>query len=128
MKKNFSLTLVAQLFVLLLAACTSTAHYEHQLDYWIGKTDTQLVSAWGIPDKQYQLNETTKLVSYVAHDTVSYPGTSFSTCFGAGMGNALFNDCGAFPPSTQSLNCETIFTLVKGRVTRWGHKGNYCRS
>lgn len=124
---------IISIFVVLsvgfLASCTTEKNYEAGLDQWIGKSEKELVTTWGIPDKQYQLDANTRMLSFVSHNTVYYPGT-VSTCFGVAGRNTLFNNCagGGFPPSRQSYSCETIFTLHNGHVARWGHKGNNCRA
>lgn len=111
-----------------LSACANTQNYEAMLDVWIGKSEKELVMGWGIPDKQYQLDKNTRLISYTAYNTAYYPGT-LSTCFGTGSRNAVFSGCsGSIPPTVETYFCETIFTLVNGRVSRWGHRGNNCRS
>lgn len=111
-----------------LVSCTNTKNYEANLDTWIGKSEKELVTAWGIPDKQYQLDQNTKMISYISRDTAVYPGSP-STCFGTVSGNTVVSNCGgSFPPTIQSYYCETIFTLDNGRISRWGHKGNNCRS
>jgi hypothetical protein len=113
--------------LLLLAACTSAQSYEAGLDQWIGKSERELLMNWGVPDKQYQMDGNTKMISYVKRNTVVYPGT-LSTCMGS-YGNPLgFGGCGGTPPTASTYFCETTFIITKGRVTRWGHEGNNCRS
>jgi hypothetical protein len=109
-----------------LAGCTTTERYEASLDPWLGKTERELVMGWGVPDKQYQLDEHTKMISYIAYDAVDYPG-SMTSCFGMGGSRLLLNNCVGDYPTRQTFYCETIFTVVNGRVNRWGHKGNNCR-
>ncbi len=110
-----------------LTSCATTANYDAQLDYWIGKSERQLVMRWGIPDKQFRLDADTVMISYVKSDIVSYPGT-FSGCVGRYAGPAGFAGCSGIPPSIASYYCETTFIIVKRRVARWGHKGNDCRA
>ncbi len=119
--------------VLLLGACTTTKDYEAQLDRWIGAPERDLIMAYGPPDKQYQLDHSTKMLSYVKSDTAVY-NSGFSTCLGSGFGNGFgnnfgggFGGCYGPPAQAHTLSCETIFTLHNGTVTRWGHKGNDCR-
>ena len=114
-------------FSALLASCTSTKNYESMLNTWIGKSEKDVIMAWGIPERQYQIDANTKLISYNANNTVVYPGT-VSTCFGSAGNNSFFGSCSGFPPSIETFHCETLFTLVNGRVTRWGHRGNDCQS
>lgn len=127
--KTKNLFICALLFITAgLTACSSTENYEAQLDQWIGKSEKELLMGWGPPDKQYKLDNDTKMISYVKDRTDFYPGGT-SACFGISSNNALINNCAGLPARTQThYYCETIFTLVHDRVTRWGHKGNDCRS
>ncbi|MCC7038093.1 MAG: hypothetical protein IT560_12420, partial [Alphaproteobacteria bacterium] len=65
--------------VLLLAACVSPAERNARLDRWIGAPEKELVSSWGIPDKTYQLDRSTRMLSYVEIRNREY-GSSFNTC------------------------------------------------
>jgi hypothetical protein len=120
---------VIALSLTVLSACTTTENYEKRLDQYIGKSEKELVMTWGVPDKTYQLDASTKMLSYVNHQTVYYPG-SIDTCVGMVGRNTVFNNCAGagFPPTTETFHCETIFTIANGRVARWGHKGNNCRA
>lgn len=118
------LTLLA---VLLLCACASQKKYEAMLDTWIGKSERELVETWGIPDKQYQLDAGTRMLAYVKRRTATYPGSSVSSCYGNIAGRAVASTCiGGLPPETRTFHCETTFSLVDGRVARWGTSGNDC--
>lgn len=120
--------LFAALFALLLSACTSSAEYAAMMDGWLGKSEKELVTAWGVPDKQYDVDKETRMLAYVESRNVSYPGT-FSTCLGGAGRHVGYNNCiGSVPPSSESYYCETTFMLVQGRVTKWGTKGNGCRA
>jgi hypothetical protein len=112
----------------LLAACATTENYEKKLNFWLGKSEKELVSSWGIPDKQYQVDPQTKMLSYAAHNAVVYPGAP-ATCTSTVKGNTVVSNCfGGLPPELEMQNCETVFTITEGVVRRWGHRGNNCRS
>ncbi len=119
------LLLIVSIMVGCLSACATTQNYEAALNQWIGKSEKDLITGWGLPDKQYQLDKNTRLVSYVSRSAEVYPG-GISTCAGT-VGDPFFGGCAAYPPVLENYSCETIFTLVNGRITRWGHKGNNCR-
>ena len=120
--------IISVLGLLLLAACASSADYEARLNRWIGASERDLITTWGVPDKQYQVDINIKMLAYVDRQNVSYPGT-FSTCLGGGGGRFGYSNCiGGTPPSSESYTCETTFMLVGGRVSKWGHKGNSCRT
>ena len=129
LRKFFSFIAVAAVSLTLLSACETTENYEAKLNPWIGKSEKELVMSWGIPDKQYQLDPATKMISYVRHQTIVYPGTVSPCIANVGRNGTVVGSCGPdFPPEAESYYCETIFTIVQGRVSHWGHKGNDCRS
>jgi hypothetical protein len=112
--------------VLSLSACASAEKYRATLDSWIGRSEREMLMTFGIPDRTYQVDAKTKMVSYIARDTAYYPG-SFSTCFGAAGPYSAFGCGHPFPSRIETYYCETIFTLEDNRISRWGHKGNNCR-
>jgi hypothetical protein len=126
--RKFTLLFIIPGLAACLGSCTTTQNYEASLDGWIGKTEKELVMSWGIPDKQYQISQNSKMVSYISTESAVYP-SGLSTCFGAVNGNTITTNCmGNLPPVVQNYYCETFFTLVDGHIDRWGHKGNDCRS
>lgn len=121
-------SLIALAFIVFLSACTSSAEYAAMMDGWIGKTERELVTAWGVPDKIYDVDKDTRMLAYVESRQVSYPGT-FSTCLGGRGGHFGYHNCvGSVPPGSESYYCETTFLLAQGRVSKWGTKGNGCRA
>jgi hypothetical protein len=125
---RIALSLFVALSLGFLSACTTTEAYDAKLNGWIGKSEKELVMGWGIPDKQYQLDANTKMISYVSHQTVVYPG-SFEPCVAAVDRRGVLTSCPPqIPPSAETYHCETIFTIQNGHVARWGHKGNNCRA
>lgn len=110
-----------------LSACTNTQNYEAQLNYWLGRSEQDLLMAWGVPDKQYQMDAQRKMISYVKRDIAVNQSASFSTCVGT-FGNPMFGGCSGIPTSVSTYSCETTFIITRGRVERWGHEGNDCRS
>lgn len=115
--------------LLLVSACAgSSKEYVERMNRWIGASEKELVSTWGVPDKSYQVDSKTLMLAYVDRKNVSYPGT-FSTCVGGWGGRFGYNNCiGGVPPTNETYVCETTFMLVSGRVTKWGTKGGGCRS
>lgn len=113
---------------LLLGACASSPDYKTRMSRWIGVTEKELVTSWGIPDKQYDVDRKTRMLAYYDHRSVNY-GSGFSTCIGGVSGRFGYGNCiGGLPPQTETYYCETTFMLVAGRVTKWGNKGNGCRT
>lgn len=116
----------ALLAILLLSACASGSDRNARLDRWIGASEKELVSSLGIPDKTYQLDRSTRMLSYVEIRNREY-GSSFNTCLGGYGGRFGYSNCiGAYPPARETTACETTFMLVQGRVSKWGLKGSGC--
>ena len=126
MKYRLALSLVFLMLLGCMVSCTNGRSYGVMLDNWIGRSEKELVMGWGIPDKQYQLDQNTKMISYTSSNTAVYPG-ALSSCFGTGRNNAIYSNCAGLPSMVETYYCETIFTIISGRVSRWGHKGNNCR-
>ncbi|HYD18306.1 MAG TPA: hypothetical protein VEF76_07500 [Patescibacteria group bacterium] len=117
---------LALLAVILLTACTSPAERAAKLDRWVGTSERELVTSWGVPDKTYDLDRRTRMLSYVDVRNYNY-GTSFGTCMGGWSGRVGYNNCvGGMPPTRETHYCETTFMVVNGRVTKWGLKGSGC--
>lgn len=128
---------------LLMLGCTSTSsvEYDNALQTWVGQSERDLVLKWGIPDRDYQLDKSTRLIAYKQNRQVYYPGT-VSSCaggyhggYGRGRGHGVgigmhFDPMGCMggsPPYAENRSCETTFTIIKGTITAWQHKGNDCR-
>ena len=120
---------------LMLGCVSSTASvdYDAALQSWVGQSERDLVLKWGIPDRDYQLDKSTRLIAYKKNRQVYYPGT-YSTCGGGGFGRRRggvhFDPMGCMPgspPYAENLSCETTFTIIKGTITTWQRKGNDCR-
>lgn len=124
--KVSALKYAAIIALFLVTACetATTENYDALLGSWVGQPERELLMSWGIPDRQYNIDANTKLIAYKSHHQVYYPGT-YPQCYGGGRGR--FRDCSAgVPPVVQYLSCETTFTSVSGRITRWQHAGNDC--
>lgn len=115
-------------FLLMLSACATATreNYDVMLNSWVGKSERELVLIWGVPDKQYDLDAGTRLLSYVSRRSVYYPG-SYPICSGRGSIDPIWGCSDGFTPHISFLSCETTFTLVSGKVAQWRHEGNNCR-
>jgi hypothetical protein len=125
--KNVRLSVSCACLFLTACASATTEKYESSLNTWIGRPVTTLVSSWGVPDKQFQVNDSTRLLAYVRSDVMTYPGVppTCTTRFSTGMATT---DClGGFPPEVQKMYCETTFTVVREKIASWKHRGNNCR-
>ena len=112
---------------LLLAGCATEAKYGEMLDTWMGASESQLVSSWGVPHSVYEADGV-KYLTYRNSATGYVPGTapSYQTNI---VGNTIYtNRIGGTPGYVISRWCDTTFTVRDGRIVNWSWKGNGCRS
>lgn len=101
------------LIMFLNTACATTANYERVLASWVGDTESNLVSRWGIPSASYQMPDS-KLLMY-QNDGGSYT-------YGQPIGNM-------YMMNTTHYACKTTFTINSvGIITDWRWEGNSCKS
>jgi len=122
-----------KLLVILLAAILSacafptTEAYEEMLHTWIGKSEKDLISDWGLPDSVYQVDDI-KYVKYENSSSGYIPGTppSYTTTF---IGNTTYTTpIGGSPGFHYTTSCETTFTIQDGIIKNWQWKGNACKA
>jgi hypothetical protein len=94
---------------------------QSELAQWVGRSETQLVEAMGVPTRTYETGGL-KFLSYVEQRVDIVPGSSFyGDQFGYGYGYG-----GGFPPTAVNLVCDTTFTIDKGAVRAFSLRGNAC--
>ena len=42
---------------ILVSGCATTAKYDTKLNTWVGAGEDSLVASWGVPDKEYHMND-----------------------------------------------------------------------
>ncbi len=100
-------------FFLFLNSCATTAKYSEKLQSWIGKTESDLVTSWGMPTSTYSL-ENRKLLMY-RQDFGS--NTTAQPIYGTYYMNTTHNWC------------ETTFMLDEKKVIfNFQLKGTSCVS
>lgn len=128
------------LFILvcvMTAGCATTARYEAQLDSWIGSSEESLVAGWGVPDKEYRLNDGKKAVEYIQRDTIQTGGYAYTrpqTTYETGtIGDEPYSSTSTTyvkevePVKKYKLYCSTSFIIgTDGKVVSWQHEGNNC--
>ena len=118
----FSLSLA-----LLVVGCATAENYKAALESWVGATESQLVSGWGVPDGVYNsggykyLAYKRSSTSYVSGTSPTYTtqiigNTAYTTSVGGSSGYMITSDC------------KTTFTLKNGVVIGWRGEGNDCTS
>lgn len=96
-----------------LTACATTAKYEAVLNTWVGSSESDLVSKWGIPSSTYPLGDG-KMLMY------QHNGGTVSTA--QPIGNMYF-------VNSTSYWCKTTFTIDGlGIIQNWRWEGNACKA
>ncbi len=118
----------------LLAACAyPSPQHVQALDALIGKSETDLVRARGVPTKTYETGGL-KFLAYDMHridslpgDAGFYPGFGYGGFGYGGFGYGAFGGgFGGFGPEIVQRDCSTTFELKGGSVQRWSLRGNDC--
>jgi len=123
-----SLLVVFCVAAFVATGCATTEKYEAILKSWVGSSERALVSAWGPPADVYEAPNGTRILTYRSSRNVYIPGQApnYTTTV---IGNTAYtNAVGGRAPMSFGVSCETYFTVSKGKITRWRHKGNDCTS
>ena len=118
-----------------ITACATGQNYQAKLNTYIGKTEQQLVSSWGQPQRSKQLANGEEILTYISVNKQVLPDPNYY--FGTGFltedemfypftygGNAIPD--GNFMGETITEYCQTKFYLKNNIVTAWQYKGNAC--
>ncbi len=127
------------LFCLGLYGCATTAKYEAKLNTWVGANEDSLITAWGVPDKEYHMSDGKKAIAYVHRNVVQTGGYTYTvpqTTYQTGtIGNEAYSGTSTqyvteiTPPQRYKLFCKTSFIIDKlGKIQSWHHEGNNCVS
>jgi hypothetical protein len=108
-------------FTGILAGCTNQlAVREAELNQWIGRPESQLLTAMGVPDRTYETNGM-KFLAYSEHRVEWLPGTPYP------YGPPPFGwYAGGLPPQAIALSCDTTFAISDGLVRSYSLRGNAC--
>ncbi len=102
--KNFSAVIFCLSLILSGCATATSEGYTKIVDSWMGASEAKIVSAWGVPDSVYQLNETDKVFTYEESS------------------QAILSE------GVVTFSCKTYFTLRNGVIVDWKFKGNKCNA
>jgi hypothetical protein len=131
--------IIILLLGLVLSGCATTAKYETRLNTWIGASEESLISAWGVPDKEYRMSNGKKAVSYLHKDTFQTGGKTYlepRVTYQSGIidgksysGTATTYVTETTPAINYKLTCKTSFVIdAGGKIESWHHEGNNCVS
>lgn len=125
--------------VFALSACaTPTLQQRKLLDSMIGKSDVDVVRAFGVPSRSFEAGGRVFL-AYIDNQTDYTPGSGgWGWGFGGGpwaggwggpwSGGPWGGGWGGMyvPPTAYNVSCQTTFELLKGRVVDWTMRGDGC--
>src|SRR5947209_5703361 len=88
-----------------LAGCSGSssarytpAAYEAVLQQWTGRSETELINSWGVPDRSQLLSQGGQVLQYDTRD------------------------------AKEKVTCTTLFTSnLTGTIERWTYNGTACR-
>ena len=124
--------------LVLLAGCAyPSPQHVQALNALVGKSETDLVRARGVPSKTYEtgglkfLAYDMRRIDSIPGDAGFYPGFGYGG-FGGGFGYGGFGyggfdgGFGGFGPEIIQRDCSTTFELRSGLVQSWSLRGNDC--
>jgi hypothetical protein len=120
----------------LLASCETTTAYNNKLNKWVGKSESDLIAAWGEPDSVFKLGQSQQIITYVKNSEVIIPAeeTLYNPDFNSTdtlYAPFSYQEDFALPISTSDGYvvdniCQTSFHIKDGIVQSWQWKGNDC--
>lgn len=118
--------LMTLLLVFGLVGCATEAKYGQMLDTWLGSSESELISKWGVPSSVYEADGV-KYLTYRYSATGYVPGTP-ATYQTNVIGNTIYtNKIGGTPGMAYQSSCDTTFTVKGGKIVYWSWQGNACR-
>ncbi len=125
--------LMALAAIALLAGCAyPNPQHVQALNGLIGKTETDLLRSYGVPNRTYDAAGH-KFLAYSRNRIDSIPGDGFGYAgFGYGYGGFGYGGFGpgfgygGFGPEIIQRDCDTTFELTGGKVASWSLRGNDC--
>lgn len=131
LKKIFFLCCVLSI----LNACATSAKYAQKLMEQKGKTEQQLITAFGQPNQIKQLSNGTKILIYTYKNDELIPAPSFynnmdlldedEAFYQFTYGGDQIPDGNLIADNITDY-CQTIFYLTNNHVTSWKYHGNAC--
>lgn len=114
---------------LFLTACATTVDTARiaRLDSYVGQSERQVISDFGVPDKVYEVDRGMKMVTYTTRSQSYSEGPGFDTCIGGGRGHFGYSNClGNYPTRVRYEYCDLNFRLSRGKVVGWSQNGTAC--
>jgi hypothetical protein len=96
---------IGALLVASLTGCVHSPSYSEIVGTTYGKTEDELVKAWGIPQGQYTRPDGVRLLQYDRTSVMQFPGSSV----------------------VDTWWCRTIFEVKEGQIQKATWQGDLCR-
>jgi hypothetical protein len=132
---------------LLVAGCATSAKFVTKMDAFIGQPEVAVISAYGVPQGTYALQDGSKVLQYTRASNMVLPGATTmqpvttNTTGNVTMNQGMRQSTGNYtqqsttyvptqgPAMNIALSCTVTFTVDKeGIVRRWNSNGNHCVS
>ena len=121
--RNILYPLILLLSMLLMQGCANEAKFAKRYNNWVGKNIAYFVAQQGYPDRTYTLPNHHKVYVYEESRIVSRPS------FGFGYGRFDIGGIAIYDPIVEQEQCKLfIETNSKGKIVKWGSRGNACVS
>ena len=111
--------------LLWLQGCATHAKFAQHYNSWVGKNIAHFIAQQGYPDRTFTLPNKHKVYVYEESRIVSYPSMGFGYGGYYGGGYGVFG----YGTDIEQRVCKLfIETDKKGRIVKWGSRGNACVS
>ncbi len=120
--KHLLITTVA----IVATACATEADYKRLVENWIGDPETELVSAWGVPDRIHEAEDGGRLITYDKRRQVKWISPAdgdYDDATDLYTGNTF-----GFATNSTNYQCETTFTVEDGTIAAYSYRGNDCKN
>lgn len=117
--------LVAALVALTGCAGPNRANFESDLATWTGRSEVDLLRAWGVPQRSHEVGDR-KFVTFMQAISMTMPGVEPTYVANTYGRTTYVNSYGGMPAQNLRFYCETTFEIADGKVagSRW--QGNNC--
>ncbi len=124
MQRSIKLLLLAA-GLLWLQGCATHAKFAQRYNSWVGQNIAHFIAQQGYPDRTFTLPNKHKVYVYEESRIVSYPSMGFGYGGYYGGGYGMFG----YGTDIEQRVCKLfIETDQKGKIVKWGSRGNACVS
>ncbi|WP_137939352.1 hypothetical protein [Chitinivorax sp. B] len=109
----------------LLAGCATEAHFERNLDSWLGRQTSELIQAWGSPVIDKPKADGGRVLGYAMQDTVRHRPMRQTVSLNGNAG-LIYQE---LPGSQTATYCVTLLHAdAQGVIYNWAWQGNGCQA